>query len=68
MTSLILNLFNSLDNSNQNNSNKNIKKQINQNNISTPALNQGSNFNNYQNKTKNFNKSYPTCSFLRLMK
>ena len=56
MTSLV-NMFYSLDNSlhnnNSNNSNQHSKYKNNSDFITTPALNQGSNFNNYQNKIKN---------------
>ena len=47
----IVNMFNVLDNSVENIKNKNYEN-VN-NSISTPALNQGTNFKNYQNKIKN---------------
>jgi hypothetical protein len=47
----IVNMFNVLDNSVENNKNKNYENVNNL--ISTPALNQGTNFKNYQNKIKN---------------
>ena len=55
MTSLV-NMFYSLDNSlhnNNNNTNTHSKYKNNSNLITTPALNQGANFKNYQNKIKN---------------
>jgi len=58
MTSLV-NMFYSLDNSlhntnnNNNSNNTHSKYKNNSNSITTPALNQGANFKNYQNKIKN---------------
>jgi len=54
MNSLV-NMFYSLDNSLHNNNHSNIHSKYKNKNdfITTPALNQGSNFNNYQNKIKN---------------
>ena len=58
MTSLV-NMFYSLDNSlhnnnsNNNNNNTHSKYKNNSDLITTPALNQGTNFKNYQNKIKN---------------
>jgi hypothetical protein len=50
MTSLV-NMFYNLDNSRENRNNTNAEYKNNL--ISTPALNQGANFKNYQNKIKN---------------
>ena len=49
----ILSMFYNLDDSNLKPNNNNNKKHFNNNLMSTPALNQGANFKNYQNKIKN---------------
>jgi hypothetical protein len=52
----IFNMFYNLDGSNTKPNNNNNKKHFNNNLISTPALNHGANFTNYQNKIKNYTK------------